>query len=319
MDILAELESMAVNVSLEDDEYVSREDAARWTRLFGFTDAEARHRIEEYRADFTRKRISDSLWTTLKADKEADGFDREAYEYSLAHQKAIFAARPAQKAVGTFIIQLEGLLNSAQKVQEAAALSAAPAVATGTNDCGKATQFCEIDGHARAKILNWLAWEHAGFQPTIVRLAKAKKDLCTHSPAPTLAVEAILPQHRLDDSITPLPAQDQYPVWYFFYGTLGEPEILSRQLGLEGPPELVPASVYGGQIRTWAGKYRALVDAPGSRVEGKAFFVRDREQEDALRFYETDKYEVARCQIDTENGQVPGLTFRFNGRQEELD
>jgi len=63
------------------------------------------------------------------------------------------------------------------------------------------------------------------------------------------------------------------------------------------------------------------VDAPGSTAEvlGSAFLVRSREQEDALRFYETDKYEVVRCCIfTTGHGVFMGLTFPFDGVPEDL-
>lgn len=37
-----------------------------------------------------------------------------------------------------------------------------------------------------------------------------------------------------------------------------------------------------------------------------------KEQEDALRAYETEKYEVVRCRIEMEGGEVVmGCTFRF--------
>ena len=136
-----------------------------------------------------------------------------------------------------------------------------------------------------------------------------------------------MPQHRLLDhplGASPALLQDQYPVLYFFYGTLCSPKILGRQLGLKDSdplPELVSAYVLGGKVLTWAGKYKALVDAFGStaRVQGKAFVVEDREQEDALRFYETDKYEVVRCGIYVKEMVLPGLAFRFCGLEGELD
>lgn len=111
--------------------------------------------------------------------------------------------------------------------------------------------------------------------------------------------------------------QNQYPVWYFFYGTLANTEVLSRQLSL---PEdkislLAPAIISGGVIKTWASKYKALVDGSSScLVKGSAFQVMSREQEDALRSYETDNYEVVRCEISTGGSAVPGCTFRFVGK-----
>ncbi|KAK5240470.1 hypothetical protein LTR40_011694 [Exophiala xenobiotica] len=127
-------------------------------------------------------------------------------------------------------------------------------------------------------------------------------------------MDLALPQHRSDDTtFEPAPLPDQYPVWYFFYGTLADPDVLSQHLNLETAPSYIPAHVVGGQIRT------ALVDAPGTEVYGSAFLVESRDQEDALRIYETDKYEVVRCHITMQTGVVCGLTFRFDGAESELD
>lgn len=333
MDFLDELESMALNVSdTTDDIKVSDADIDRWQRLFGFSRLEATEAIEAYRNDFTRIRIPDDLWGTVMSVKQAAGFDRESYEYSLtltrrwggegnAKQTAMTATTTtASSKSGTFIVQLASPLDSPEAIQQATQLNHPPHLTVGVGEDGQA-RFCEIDAQAKARLLAWVEEHHSGFRPTIVRLAKAKKDLCSHSQAPTLGVDSSLPQHRaLADDFTPLPRQDQYPVWYFFYGTLADPQILTQHLGLDEKPSFQPAHVCGGQIRSWAGKYRALVDAPmESRAFGSAFLVSSREQEDALRFYETDKYAVVRCRIITENDTVAGLTFRFTGTERDLD
>ncbi|KIW68924.1 hypothetical protein PV04_04836 [Phialophora macrospora] len=319
MDTLAELEFMASNALLGIECVVSGEDVTRWQHLFGFNEAEARRHIEDHRKDYVRTRVSDELWATIRLAKEAEGFDREAYEYSLSHQRCLpRVPRPQQNTSGTYILRLEGPLDTAERIKTAAGLVQVPAITPGVGDSGAPTSFCEIDGQAKVKLLDWISQHHVGFQPTIVRLAKAKKDLCAHSLAPTLSLDATLPQNRLIDNHNPLPAQDQYPVWYFFYGTLGDPRILTQQLGVH-EPELIPAHIENGRLGTWGGKYKALFDTctpAKAKVCGKAFLVRDREQEDALRFYETDKYEVVRCRIVTGDGVLLGLTFRFGGPQD---
>jgi hypothetical protein len=101
---------------------------------------------------------------------------------------------------------------------------------------------------------------------------------------------------------------------YFFYGTLADSDVLSRHLGLseEETPVLRSARVRGGRLECWAEKYKALVDAPsGDVVSGFAYEVTSKEQEDALRAYETDNYEVVRCHISVEGRMVKGCTFRF--------
>ena len=78
--------------------------------------------------------------------------------------------------------------------------------------------------------------------------------------------------------------------------------------------DLRPACVTGGRIKTWAGKYKALVDddsASASACIGWAYEVQCPEHEEALRIYETERYQVVRCTIEMWEQSVGGLTFRF--------
>ncbi|EXJ91927.1 hypothetical protein A1O3_00477 [Capronia epimyces CBS 606.96] len=316
MDLLAELEAMALNIADFDEENsVSGVDAERWQHLFGYTHTEAVRHLEEYRNDYSRTRVPDDFWATVRTQKEAEGYDREAYEYSLTYRvqpQPLATPGPAknESASGMFIVQLTDPLDTPESIQTAAGLAKTPTLLPGTGDSGQAG-FCQIDGGAKASLIAWIAKHHPGFQPMIVKVAtKAKKNLCSTTMTPYLGVET--------PNVPPSPAHDQYPVWYFFYGTLADPSILARQLELAVEPVLTPAHVEGGHIRTWGGKYRALVDGAG-KVFGSAFLVESREHEDALCFYETDKYEVVRCSIVTADGRLDGLTFRFAGTEEELD
>ncbi|KAI0114544.1 hypothetical protein GGR51DRAFT_450234 [Nemania sp. FL0031] len=122
-----------------------------------------------------------------------------------------------------------------------------------------------------------------------------------------------MPQNRPSSADDPrlLPSQDQYPVWYFFYETLADPAVVGRLLGVDATYK--DASVQGGVIKIWGGRYKALVDSPGSVVNGHAFLIQSQDQEEALRCYETDKYEVVRCELNLGSEKVRGLTFRFIG------
>ncbi|EXJ94209.1 hypothetical protein A1O1_02602 [Capronia coronata CBS 617.96] len=316
MDLLAELESMAMNAAEEDN--ISNVDRERSQKLFGFTHSEALSALERYRRDVSRIRVANELWVAVKSEKQAEGHDRESYEYSLMRPQKRDSCREYDER-GRFILQLAGPLTTPEIIQNAAALNKIPTLSEGVGEDGPA-RFCEIDGAAKRRLLSWVAKHHCGFQPTIIRLSKAKKELCTHTPAPMLGRNCALPQYRADHAdFEPVPSPDQYPVWYFFYGTLADPDVISQHLGLGKTPNYVPAHVTGGRIRTWAGKYKALVEAPGVFVFGSAFLVESRAYEDALRFYETDKYEVVRCQITTQNGVMDGLTFRFDGTERDLD
>lgn len=100
-------------------------------------------------------------------------------------------------------------------------------------------------------------------------------------------------------------------------GTLAEPDKLSQLTGLpvEQIPELERAQIFGGIIKSWGGKYSALVDEPSSKLamDGWAFQVVSKRQEEALLKYETSAYEVVRCSIFMHGGstQKMGCTFRF--------
>jgi hypothetical protein len=76
--------------------------------------------------------------------------------------------------------------------------------------------------------------------------------------------------------------------------------------------------------RHGGGKYNALVDDDReSRVNGWAYKVVSLEQEDALRMYETAKYEVVRVEIELNSYDgkrfVKGCSFRFAGEKGELN
>ncbi len=198
-------------------------------------------------------------------------------------------------------------LKAAGQVSQATAIS-------GTDDDGNPANFCVVDATAKANIEAWLTstGSESSFQPIFIRYSKAEKAL-TSTLYPTLGIDTTLPQYRPDTiSAEPnSPAQNKYPVLYFFYGTLAEPDMLKRLWGVD--PMYRPARVTGGALTTWGGKYKALVDSPGSKVDGSAFMVENVAHEDALRCYETEKYEVVRCAMEMmdDGTMVKGLTFRF--------
>jgi len=208
----------------------------------------------------------------------------------------------------------------------AAILPTQPQIHEGQGEDGDAL-FCQIRDIDIPTIQKWLAEAYPTVSPTFIPINIARKTLSPFSAYPTLGYDTTLPQRRpqnITDS-TYLPAQNQYPVWYFFYGTLANSSHLAHLFN--SPPDhqhtLLPAMIHSGKIRTWAGKYKALVDNPGTCVEGCAYEVVSQEQEDALRVYETAKYEVVRveimCRVDFRAKVLSGLTFRFAGEEGELD
>lgn len=184
--------------------------------------------------------------------------------------------------------------------------------------------FCKVDGQTKMAIENWLSTQKESiFRPLFVPVGRAYKELSSQSLYPTLGKDTILPQFRPQDPhlLSTAPSfgrkQDQYPVWYFFYGTLDSVPKLCGLLSLSEDeiPILHQASVMGGKMETWGeGKYNALVDGPEtSRIKGSAYLVTSEEHEDRLRKYESDAYEVVRCSVEMNNTTVQGCTFRFIG------
>lgn len=115
----------------------------------------------------------------------------------------------------------------------------------------------------------------------------------------------------------PTVAQLFKPIYYFFYGTLTQPETLSHILDLEEQPVLRPAKLVSYALADW-GQYRALVDGePGQEVTGRACLVQSAEDELKLARYETNAYEAVSCKIRFTDGQDPehehGRTFRYAG------
>ncbi|CAN9453888.1 unnamed protein product [Alternaria alternata] len=196
----------------------------------------------------------------------------------------------------------------------AAILPSQPRIIQGEGEDGIA-QFCHVSDLDIPKIKGWLAKAYPDISPIFAPINKARKALSPDSAYPTLGYDTTLPHHRPDSSACMyLPTQDQFPVWYFFYGALGNSSFLNELFG--SPPEehaLVPALIHGGKVKTWGGKYNALVDDDHeSRVNGWAYKVVSLEQEDALRMYETVKYEVVRVEIELNSHDGEALCERMH-------
>ena len=335
MDPFDEVERMALNADTGDTspscDEPSSIDIQRWQNLFSYSHNEAVEKLKQHRADLSRPRISANLWASLQDLPEYKGFDAEAYEHKiqlLAKQPAKLTCQqsnnPSLPQTSTkpanYIFLMEGALTNPEDIKNALGSTTSPDIRNGVSEIGEA-HFCRVDAAGKQLIESWLSQQRIAHRPTFIRESLAAKQLDPHSIYPTLGSDATLPQYRptgVDDQFC--PAQDQYPVWYFFYGSLMDPGVLSTQLGHSGDvgADLVPANVRGGVIKSWAGRYRALVDGTEADiVHGRAFEVRSAEQEEALRHYETSRYEVVRCAIAFERGEtVMGCTFCFINAEE---
>lgn len=99
--------------------------------------------------------------------------------------------------------------------------------------------------------------------------------------------------------------------FYFFYGTLMDPQIAQQVLGLATPPVLKHAILHRrGHLRMW-GPFPALRAnlAPREDVAGMAFEVEGEEAKARLVAYEGVNYSEAPCLIryvDEDPDEVPG-------------
>lgn len=216
----------------------------------------------------------------------------------------------------SYLIKLAGPVSTPRTIREAADMDGPPDIRKGSGEDGEEDWY-HVDAIEGDNVEHWLSEQYPNYQPVFLPVKTARESLFDFSAYPTLGIDTTLPHHRPSNTVTShLPVQYQYPVRYFFYGTLADPDVLSRQLGLppDDPPLLEPASISGGTLKSW-GQYKALVDGPSSaHLDGWAFKVISSEHEEALRIYETEKYEVVRCTIEKGLEQVQGCTFRFTAQ-----
>ena len=96
----------------------------------------------------------------------------------------------------------------------------------------------------------------------------------------------------------PNPTHDYHAfrkTFYFFYGTLMDPDDLAKILQLPGRPESSPAKISGYSCKLW-GPYPALVDnLPGAIVHGVAYEVQSPVEAERLQAYETENYSSSDC------------------------
>ena len=124
-----------------------------------------------------------------------------------------------------------------------------------------------------------------------------------------------------DTSLNPPPT---FPVYYFFYGTLTDPQQLKwiLDLPLEEELHLWKSQVVGYATAKW-GDYPALINGEsGQVVSGYSYLVQSEEQVQKLAYYETKAYESRECWIffmdDEAPGEVEGKTFMYAGDAKAL-
>jgi hypothetical protein len=216
-----------------------------------------------------------------------------------------------------YLIRLENLFLTPRDIANAIGLLRVPQLVSGTAQDGEAS-FCRLSQSSMNTLDSWSRKHHPNHEITKIRIGLAHKDA---GKLPFLGRDATLPQHR--PHLVAMPASLhvlEYPVHYFFYGTLADPARLERLFGVPASelPRLQAATLLDGRIRTWGGKYRALVDGPGDMVNGFAYAITTADQEDAIRVYEGDNYEVVAATIIVDGEEIMGRSFRFAGFADEL-
>ncbi|KAK3935853.1 hypothetical protein QBC46DRAFT_270879 [Diplogelasinospora grovesii] len=351
MDLMEELLSMAqkANVQIDNSQDPCNQDIIRWQFLFGYSRPEAVLQIKTCRNDLAREHVSASHWNLVRGQKEHAGYDKEAYEHSLAliRDKARSIRHSASATTAStittaspgkqhYLLKLDGpMIGAPAQIANIGSLPRFPVVLRGTDSSGGLIEWCKADGSLKELVDSFLDVQALPYalQPKATYLrypALADKDLDANSPRPCLGVDTTLPQYRpshgRDDSYG--PRQEEYPVFYFLWDELVVREHFVGTLHLPARPGVVRhvARICGGKLRTLEnGRQAALVDSyAGSRrdiVSGAAYLIRKRDEEEALRVGKGDKFEVVRCWIEltSEGCMVPGLTFRFVGGQHLLD
>jgi hypothetical protein len=227
------------------------------------------------------------------------------------------AANPSRRrrVQTNYLLRLDYPFTTPRDVAHQLGLSRVPKIEVGEGEDGS-TCFCHLDQSGIDALDAWsasTAKDHSGRKWTKIMLNIAHKDTALLH----LGRDETLPQHRPCASI---PQEAEYPVEYFFYGTLAAPDRLARLFGIEinEVAELRPATCLDGRIRIWANKYRALVDCPGGKVQGHVFRVKSVGEEEALRAYEGDSYEVVDARVAIDGEVKKCRTFRFAGYEDEL-
>ncbi|RHZ43751.1 gamma-glutamylcyclotransferase family protein [Aspergillus thermomutatus] len=133
-------------------------------------------------------------------------------------------------------------------------------------------------------------------------------------PPPSLMVRKFM---RWDGTIPPLVTKEDRPFkekWFFFYGTLMNPEALARVLNRSEKPELPHAIVFGQKI-LYLGEYPAAVQGEADHpIDGVVCMIESQEELNRLEAYETKMYRVDGCTAwlddDTE---IWGFLFVWDG------
>lgn len=233
-----------------------------------------------------------------------------------ASTSVTLSKRSRRRVEAMYLFMLEDPFHTPRDLANALGLPRVPQLQKATTEHGDA-DFCQLSRSCIATLDLWVTKHLPSRKFTKIQIGLAHRDVRS---LPFLGRDITLPHHRPQQRENfPNPGLER-PIHYFFYGTLADPARLERLLDIpaQNLPPLEPAILLDGSVRTWAGKYKALVDKPGARVNGFAFLINSLEQEDALRIYEGNSYEVVEARFTVNGRELIGRTFRFAGFDDEL-
>ena len=198
----------------------------------------------------------------------------------------------------SWIVILGEDLTSPEQIQYIAGLDSPPVVTPcealneDDKDDGTCPGCCTVDDHTKTALVIWSKTEDKTIK-NMFAFVQSKPADTTH-------------------------ALRTYPVPYFFYGRLCDPQLWTGQLNFDTAPKFVEAEVRGFTLKMW-GHYKALIaadepDEESNIVKGYLYMVESEEALDKIAAYETDNYGVRLCDIYYGDGQrLEGCTFGFWG------
>ncbi|KAJ8118110.1 hypothetical protein OPT61_g848 [Boeremia exigua] len=219
----------------------------------------------------------------------------------------------------SYLLRLEDPLPTSRDVANNLNLPRVSKTEIGYSD-NSVAKFCHLDENGARALHKWTELNFPQKRWTKVRLAIAHKGETLQ----LMGCDPTLPQNRPSSVESFGGSYDisgkKYPTEYFFYGTLASSTKLSQllEIPIAEVPVLRLAVLQDGHVRVWSNRYLALVESPGEKVNGYAFYVGSKEEEDALRRYEGDNYEVVAARLVVGGTEVYGRTFRFVGCEDEL-
>jgi Gamma-glutamyl cyclotransferase, AIG2-like len=164
----------------------------------------------------------------------------------------------------------------------------------------------EFAGHQNVRVLPWN--QKRWVPPKLLPFVKAPPDYTGHRPKSAFGYSSTT----------------EWPVYYFLYGDLAKPHVLSDVLGLypDESPKMRPAHIVGYELATWDGRPTLVSGRSGHVVEGMAYEIQSEEDEERLLCGETRAYKTSSCWMYLSDSSphegVYAKTFRYAGDEEAL-